>query len=349
MAVPPSNTLPHSNSVSKRPGGRILGVIAGALTACALIDCLLQALVTAQYDGLFPIPQIVAFGPWFGLMAVLAALCALYSRRRLVLILALACALYQAWWCAGYWIGAPSAHAEQPVHSSATETDPACLRVMTLNCYFGNASAQQIVDTVDQEGVELLCLQEVTENLYTALEEAGLDERLPYWCGAVTGNQIWSSVPLDNPVSDAAGYSGSSMPAATLHLPWGSLRFVSIHTCAPMPGLEHYWDESLYKVAHLSDYDTEADHASYILMGDFNATIEHASFQAILEQGFVDGALKAGEGLVFTWPMNKGIPALVTLDHILLSGQVVAHDFAYATIAGSDHRAVIATIEEADV
>lgn len=218
---------------------------------------------------------------------------------------------------------------------------------MTLNCYFGNADAQQIVDTVDQEGVELLCLQETTEGFYAALEEAGLSQRLPYWCGTVTGNQIWSSIPLDNPVLDATGYSGSLMPAATLHLPWGSLRFVSIHTCAPMPGLEHYWNESLSKVAHLRDYDTEESRTPYILMGDFNATIEHASFQDILKQGFVDGALEAGEGLAFTWPVNKGIPALVTLDHILLSEQVTACDFTYVTIAGSDHRAVIATIEAA--
>lgn len=324
---------PSATPTSARRGHAVLGAIAWVLALCACVACLLQAFVPASLDGRFPIPQIVAFGPWFGLVAVVAAGIALYAHRRLVAVLTLICALYQGWWCLGYWI---------PSSEAGLQGTPAA-RVMTLNCYFGGASAQEIVALVDQGNIQLLCLQEVTDALYGDLVAAGLEERLPYWCGAITGNQLWSSVPLVDPVDDAVGYSGSAMPAATVDLGWGPVRFVSVHTCAPVPGLENYWDESLYKLAHIRSYDIAAG-VPYILMGDFNATTEHASFREILASGLADGAYAAGEGMVFTWPVNTGLPALVTLDHILLGENLVARDFDYVVVSGSDHKGMLATV-----
>ena len=336
--LPP--TLSNLSAHSTRPGSRVLGPIAWILTLCAALDCALQAFVPASADGVFPIPQIVAFGPWFGLLALVATLLALYSRRRIAAVLALLCVLYQGWWCVGYCLPHDSP-------SSPTETitaDVAPTRVMTLNCYFGQADAQAITEVVAQEGVAILCLQEVNATLYEDLLACGLGDLLPYWCGQVTGNQLWSIYPLADPVDDAVGYSGSAMPAATIDAGWGPIRWVSVHTCAPVPGLEPYWDESLHRLSQIRSYDGQAPSTRYILMGDFNATIEHASFRAILANGFFDGAWQAGEGLVFTWPVNQGIPALVTLDHIVLDDGLRAGEFAYVTVAGSDHRAVLATV-----
>lgn len=321
--------------VPVRPAQAFCGCLAWVLAVAAAFVCLVQALVPADFDSLFPLPQLVAFGPWFGLLAAIAAVCGVWGRRRAAVAVALACVVYQGFWCVGYWL---------PDKGFGGDAPAASARVMTLNCYFGGADAREIVETVDREGVQVLCLQEVTPTLYDELEAAGLSERLPYWCGQITGNQIWSAVPLEHAANDAVGYSGSLMPAATVDLGWGPVRVVSVHTCAPVPGLERYWDESLYKLARLRPSDS-ANAVPYLLMGDFNATIEHASFQAILASGFTDGAQAAGEGLVFTWPVNTGCPVpLVAIDHMLLDDGLRAGEFVYATVAGTDHRAVLATV-----
>lgn len=333
-------SAPFENTpADQRPRHGVLDAIACAGTVLAAIVCLL-GLVPLDFSWVFPIPQLVAFGPWFGLLALACVLLALVARRRATAVAALACALLQLGGCVGYWIGATSSEA------AATQAVPtASIQVMTLNCYFGQADAQAVVDTVRDNGVQLLCLQETTPELTQALRTCGLDDLLPYWAGNITGDQIWSALPLDAEVEDAVGYSGCAMPAATVQLGDQRLRFVSIHTCAPMPGLEGYWFESLARIADLRASDaglTPTDR--YVLMGDFNAMLGHRAFRDILNQGFADGVYGAGEGLVFTWPIDKGAFPLVTLDHILLDGGLGLRQVSYVDIPGTDHRGILAQV-----
>lgn len=96
-----------------------------------------------------------------------------------------------------------------------------------------------------------------------------------------------------------------------------------------------------------SDEGAPADGTPYLLAGDFNASLYHASFRTILGSGFVDGAREAGEGLAFTWPADGPLPPLVTLDHMLLGTGLAATDFGYLDIPGTDHLAVLATVRQA--
>ena len=198
-------------------------------------------------------------------------------------------------------------------------------------------------------GVDVLCLQETTAALVDALERAGLADLLPHRVGPTVGSQIWSRLPLADEVNDAVGYEGSAMPAATIAADGLSMRVVSVHTCSPTPGYERLWARSLGLLAEVgsSDEGAPADGTPYLLAGDFNASLFHASFRAILGSGFVDGAREAGEGLAFTWPADGPLPPLVTLDHMLLGTGLAATDFGYLDIPGTDHLAVLATVRRA--
>ena len=44
---------------------------------------------------------------------------------------------------------------------------------------------------------------------------------------------------------------------------------------------------------------------SQILAGDFNATLDHAEFRALLDRGYVDAADAVGDGLTPTWPARR--------------------------------------------
>ncbi len=344
-----SGREPHTAPMStrRRPVSSLLARLCVAMSLLGLLVCWC---VPSQLDGVFPVPQLAAVGPWYALPALAGLLLALRAHRRAAALVALASLAVHIAIATSFWI--PSATvpitANEPLNGSpaVSTAATASLRVMTLNAYRGQADAQAVAAAVRGQGVEVLCLQETTATFTEALEEAGLGAVLPYRAGSAVGNQIWSSLPLEGAVADAVGYPGSAMPAATVELADGMrVRLVSVHTCSPSLGYEDLWHYSLAMVAKTGSLDGGRDGAvPYLLAGDFNATLYHASFRAVLAEGFSDGALQAGEGMAFTWPANAAVGPLVALDHILLADGLAARGFVYVEIPGSDHLAVVATV-----
>lgn len=343
----PTNGEPSCNPafVVTRSARPVSTWLARVCACVAVLGVLVSWCVPAEIDGTFPVPQLAAAGPWYTVPALAAMLLGLRSHRRVTAAIGAACVAVQIAVLAAFGMSV----AVQGLSSAGGDTASASaggVRVMTLNAYHGLADAQEIVATVRDEGVSVLCIQEATASFTGELEAAGLAAYLPNRAGGAVGNQIWSSLPLEDAVTDAVGYSGSVMPAATAVLPDGSrIRFVSVHTCSPTFGYEGLWHLSLALLSEVGTRDDGWDGAvPYVLMGDFNASLYHASFRAVLDAGFTDGALQAGEGLAFTWPAGVAVPAFVTLDHILLADGLVASSFVYVDVSGSDHRAVVATV-----
>ena len=83
-----------------------------------------------------------------------------------------------------------------------------------------------------------------------------------------------------------------------------------------------------------------------ILAGDFNATLDHSEFRALLDRGYLDAADAAGEGWTPTWPappkQRRALP--LTIDHILVDRRVRVEKVTVVRIPRSDHRAVIAVL-----
>ena len=68
------------------------------------------------------------------------------------------------------------------------------------------------------------------------------------------------------------------------------------------------------------------------------------SGEALLE--IADAAEVSGHGLVFTWPADrKYLPAFAGIDHIVTSKDVTIGQVNSLTIPGSDHRALLATVD----
>ncbi len=74
--------------------------------------------------------------------------------------------------------------------------------------------------------------------------------------------------------------------------------------------------------------------------GDFNATLDHRAFRALLRRGTTDATLQAGAGHLATYPAARPWPPLVSLDHVLLRGPV-ATAVRPARVAGTDHRGLL--------
>lgn len=315
-------------------------------------------LVPAAASDLPYLPVIVALTPWFAATAVVALVLsrALGAGTRIaVRVLILGALVLEALWQGPFLIphaqvGASAGQASAPAQASATT-----LRVMTCNVYKGRADPERIVELVRSEGVQVLALQETTRDFVSELERTGLGELLPYSSRAssdgVYGNGIWSALPISDAQSDAVGSSASAMPSGTVTLgaddsgAGARICLVSVHTCAPVPGYWDLWKRSVEEIGSVRDRAAVDTATRYVLMGDFNATYDHAPFREMLGGTLRDAAREVGR-LTLTWPADRGpVPALSGIDHVVMGPGVGAQDIEVAPVAGTDHRALLATLE----
>ncbi len=225
------------------------------------------------------IPVIVSATPWFVILAVLALILSVISRRWIAMLMALACIGPQVWWQWPFFSASTKLPAAVDAAMASTRADPGNMiaRVMTFNVYKGHADAKAIVDMVRDQRVEVLALQETTNDFIKKLDEAGIHSYLPYSqvssSDGVYGNGIWSATELGRPVDDEVGSSASFMPGGTVTFGGGKaqLRFVSVHTTAPIPGYWSRWKRSLDELASMRSREG----SRYVFMGDFNATTDH--------------------------------------------------------------------------
>ena len=103
----------------------------------------------------------------------------------------------------------PPSRAERRGAASPNTSD-AYARVMTFNVYKGQADPQAIVELVRDQRVEVLALQETTEDFDQKLNEAGIEHYLPYAqvssSDGVFGNGLWSATPLADPTDDDVNF-----------------------------------------------------------------------------------------------------------------------------------------------
>lgn len=323
----------------------VLAVVCAGLAALAVAARALPA----GLQSLPYVPVLMSATPWFAVLSVVALMCALASRRFVVALVAVATFAVNAWW------QVPFFHATQTLTRAADAatgqahaiTGDGYARVMTCNVYKGRADARRIVDVVRDERVEVLALQETTDAFVAALEEAGIGDYLPYAkvssSDGVYGNGLWSASPLIGPADDDVNSSASFMPGGTVAFAGGvRIRFVSVHTTAPVPGYWGQWRRSLDELGAMKAHtDTR-----YVFMGDFNATVDHAPFRDVLGDRFRDGAMMAGRGFTFTWPSNRGMlpPRFAGIDHVVVDRGIVAGRLKVVPIDGSDHAALLATL-----
>lgn len=306
-------------------------------------------------DGKRYIPLIVAFVPWMAVLSAAILLISLISRRRVLAVISVLCLVMQLVWHAGFLSPrvSLSSAARMAVTSVTASVDDRYARLMTLNTRNGQADAAQIVRTVREQHVEVLALQELNSSMISRLNEAGIRELLPYSVVANTSssdnggvNGLWSAAPMSERTGDLIPIEASSIPAASIDFDGTLIRFGSVHPFSPRPSNQGLWDRGLGTISQLQD-----DDHTFVLMGDFNATWDHASFRYLLGGRFVDAGENAGEWFHMTYPANKRlfgwipVPAAVEIDHIVHDRSVVVGDLDAVTVSGSDHNALLGTLE----
>ena len=225
------------------------------------------------------------------------------------------------------------------------ETAPAgepgpTLRVLAANIEFGEGPADPLVALVEELDVDVLSVEELTPAFAERLERAGLPELLPRRVldpePGSGGGGFYTRLPVgDGRVEDLpGGFPLISVPVEPPGAP--EVEISSVHTNPPTAP---HWEEDLAALPAAEAIPLR------ILIGDFNATLDHAAFRDLLDRGYEDAAATLGEGFTVTWPVGrKLLPALFAIDHVLVDPRVGISAFSAHDLPPSDHRAVFAQL-----
>jgi endonuclease/exonuclease/phosphatase family metal-dependent hydrolase len=213
------------------------------------------------------------------------------------------------------------------------------LRIATSNSHVGRIDAGALVELARSAQLDVLAVEELTYEGVRALDEAGMRELMPYReQHPEVDSSIYSRLPLS---SGGLLQRPTTWPQTIAEATVGgrAVRLVAVHTYYPA-GDPHRWTldmEALRAEAGEAGKDV-------VILGDFNATLDHAPMRALLGAGLVDTHAELGHGWAPTWPASGTLPPLIQIDHVLHGTGLAAVSASEHTVPGTDHRVVVAEL-----
>ena len=234
----------------------------------------------------------------------------------------------------------PRAFPGQPMASIA---DGVTYDVLTSNVRLGDGDAEALTELVAAWQVDLLSVQELTDDAAARLRDAGIDELLPHRELSPTrvgssGAGLYSRFPLER-LEDVPGGISRQVHAVADVPGVGDVELVAVHPFPPIESSVPRWLEGLEGLPRATSGRLR------VLAGDFNSTLDHAPFRDLVASGYVDAAAARGEGLVMTWPSGRKFPPQVAIDHVLADERIHVAAAAIHTVPDTDHRAVLARLQ----
>jgi len=278
--------------------------------------------------------QVVAFTPYVAAWSLLPVAFALATRR---------------WWAAAVAglvvVGFAACVLPRAISDGADPGGGPALRVLTANLLAGAADPAALVELVRRERVDLLALQEFTPEAEAALAGHGLTELLPHHVGesrtGTSGSALYARFSLTG-TGVRANAGGFRQAYGTLAVPGAQpVEVESVHPAAPYaPEVLPDWRADL-----AAQRAATPDGPTRILLGDFNATLDHAALRRLIDTGYRDAASVTGAGLTGTWGPYDGDPIPpVTIDHVLADRRIGVRAVAVHDLRGSDHRPLLAEL-----
>lgn len=324
---PPPEPPPSARSASR--ASAVLAVV----LAAAVGVCLAIAVVrTAGWELPYPFLVVIAYTPYFGIAALALAFVAAVARKLPTTLAAVAATMLIA-----------AAVLPRMIADERTVTGTG-LTLMAINLNSGEADAEAVVALAERERPDVLSLEELTPNMVHQLAHAGLGSEFPrrVITGAKDsdGTGIYTRLPTQALEGVAPGLMNRPLSHAWITSdPGPAIDMTSVHPRSPTnPDKADLWSRTLEALP------AEPDDAIGVLLGDFNASLDHAELRDVLDRGYVDAADVAGAGLDPTWPVSGSPSPPLTLDHILVPEGSAVPAFETFEVSGSDHRAVVAQV-----
>ncbi len=310
--------------------GRAPAVIATLLLLVAAAPLLVRAFELDR--GSFLLSGLVGVRPIAILPALMAVTFASAARKQFLMFLSLVA------FCAHLFWSMPALARPGPVpHAPGTDVS-----VMSINLLYSTTDLDSLAAELDAAPPDVLVLVELTHTHMDELQEV-LERRYRYSHAApadgVAGIGIWSVHPVNH--SSIEPLTGSSWPAvrAFLDVEGDTVQVLGVHP--PPPTTPAY---SFTQERELGVIERISREIPTVIVGDFNASIEHAVFRDFLtETGMRDVHAEAGGLINGSWPTHLPAPPVLHIDHILISEHfAIEAAFMPDVEWGGDHRPVAA-------
>jgi len=238
----------------------------------------------------------------------------------------------QIWWPVALGIVRP----EDPVAGRE-------ISVLTQNLWIRNTDPDALARRVMQEGADVLVLTEFTARHEDAFRSAGAMDRYPYQVLATLNNPNGMAVLSRVPIA-RHDRLGLSVPGLRIELstPGGPLQLFAVHLPAPTKGPEiGRWRRDFTALTH----DVCRAGNRTIVAGDFNAGAGHIPFRHLASSCDVrDANDVAGGGFGTTWPLERILPPMIRLDHVMVTDGLGVSGIGVIPSSGSDHEGVRADL-----
>jgi len=281
-------------------------------------------------------------GPWLFLPLVVLLPIAFLRRSRWLIGGELAClALFVAFY-GGYFLPRRPVAAPQTTFS-----------VMTHNILWTNPHLDQVVAAVKANSPDIVGFQELSSDLWTVLEPE-MTALYPYhYVSAECG--LFSRYPLEACEDIVA--QGSTRPRTqkcVVNLDGRQITLFNAHPRSPYLDTLAVGRFSLPGALHTDLHDADVAallervrslQGPVLIIGDLNFSPQHPPYRSLTAE-LQDSYRERGWGLGFTYSCRvcSHVP-LWRLDYLFHSEEISTVDVRLGDYQGSDHRAVIATLE----
>lgn len=264
-----------------------------------------------------------------------------WGRGRIALLAAMSVAVLglgvHVWWLAPSYVG----H-----HAPGKPT----LTVLELNMLKGNADPAATARLIRQQRPALVVLTEVTPGALAGVahdDGVGRGSSLPHVSG--------EALPDASGVVVASRYPLSLLRTLPLTHPGYVVRvaapkpFTVLAAHTAQPGIDVVaWRQDHALIAR----QLRTIRGPHLLVGDLNATLDHAPLRRLLASGMADAAQQANSGWQPTWPSParthfRRLPlpfGMVAIDHVLEDDHFSAVSTSTYEVPRTDHLALVARL-----
>jgi endonuclease/exonuclease/phosphatase (EEP) superfamily protein YafD len=233
-----------------------------------------------------------------------------------------------------------------PARESGSAPAIVRLRLFTVNVEGGAADPAAILRILQSHRVDVLAVQELTPQMVSGLEAAGLAKLMPFSHldprPASPGTGLWARWPL-TPLPPVLGLTAATPRARIDPLGGRPVTLTAVHPMAPTHGHAGIWQRDLTLIGQaLATVD-----GPQVVAGDFNASRDHRPFRDLLAAGFRDCAdvSQSRSWPGFTWPASGRRLAVMRIDHVLVSRTATVHMTRAIRVPRTDHHGVLTDIE----
>ncbi|OFV73552.1 endonuclease/exonuclease/phosphatase family protein [Rhodococcus erythropolis] len=220
------------------------------------------------------------------------------------------------------------------------------IRLLQANIRLGEADLPDLAQQLRDRRIDVLTVEELTDDAVAGLERAGITGLLPHQYlmpkpsgGGGTG--IYSRFPLSD--QQPLGFFAMANLSAKLEVGQGhTVTIAAVHPMAPYPSPAWMWAWEMDRL-RTAVHQRSEDGDPVIVSGDFNSTYSHSRYRAMLTDGFQDAADQVGAGDIRTYPADRAFPAILGIDHVVTK-QILVHKLERITLPGSDHYGLFAVL-----